>query len=131
MELSIFIVEDDPLLLQVAEHMIVGLGHRVCGSAASVDEAIKGIETLSPQLVLVDIQLDGKLTGINLGAYINRHFEIPFIYQSSVEDIEMMAVAIATNPYGYLRKPFNSLELFMAIGIALNKRPRKPHLIPD
>ncbi|QKJ32071.1 response regulator [Mucilaginibacter mali] len=103
--LNIYLVEDNPLIALSLKRMIAGMGHRICGSASNYEKAVADLQTLKPDLVITDIMLESNRTGIDLGRYINRYLHIPFIYQSSVDDDELIFKAHATQPEAYLVKP--------------------------
>jgi len=113
--LSIYLVEDDPFITITLKHMLVSLGHRICGTSCSYEKAVTDLASIKPDLVVTDIMLSGKGTGIDLGKYINKYLHIPFIYQSSITADDMLSEAKATLPEAYLVKPVRKMELAEAI----------------
>lgn len=109
--LNIYLVEDNPFIALSLKRMIISMGHHICGSATSYEKAVADLETIKPDLIITDIMLESSRTGIDLGRYINRHLHIPFIYQSSIADADMIAKAKATHPEAYLVKPVDKTEL--------------------
>ena len=113
--LDIYLVEDNPLLALGLKQIIKSLGHRVCGFSASYEQAIFDLKTLKPDLVITDIMLEGHGTGIDLGAYLNKYLNIPFMYQSSISGNRLICEAYATQPEAYLVKPVGRYDLGAAI----------------
>ncbi|MEL6357769.1 MAG: response regulator transcription factor, partial [Bacteroidota bacterium] len=102
------------------ERQLQALEYEVVGMAASVDEALVGIEKQRPDLVLLDIHLAGGKPGTELGKMLRQEGEIPFIYITSYSDKATVEEAKMTRPNGYLLKPFSNDDIYVAIEIALN-----------
>jgi DNA-binding NtrC family response regulator len=106
-----FIVADDlQLTLQIA-------GYYVCGIAASVAEAREMITKNGPELVLLDIHLKGKVSGIELAKELKEQ-SIAFVYLSANSNQKILEEAKATDPYGFLVKPFREKDLLITLDIA-------------
>lgn len=118
--LNIYIVEDEPLISASLKHIILGAGHKIIGIAASYKKAVDDLRANNVHLVITDIMLEGTETGIDLANYINDHLKIPFIYQSSVSDPEVINDALKTGPLAYLVKPVNKMVLLNAIATVTN-----------
>jgi len=117
MALKVLIVEDQFIEANNLEIMLEEAGYLVCGMAKSVSEAIKIIDKEIPDLALVDIQLKGGLSGIDL-AVILKQRNIPFIYVSANSDHDTLMQAKATQPYGFIVKPFRERDLIVTLEIA-------------
>ncbi|RLJ80991.1 sigma 54-interacting transcriptional regulator [Pedobacter alluvionis] len=117
MALKVLIVEDQFIEANNLEIMLEEAGYLVCGMAKSVQEAIKIIDARTPDLALVDIQLKGGLSGIDL-AVILKQRNIPFIYVSANSDHATLIKAKATQPYGFIVKPFRERDLIVTLEIA-------------
>lgn len=117
MALKILIVEDQFIEANNLEIMLEKAGYLVCGTAKSVPEAIKIIDKENPDLALVDIHLNGVLSGIDL-ARILKDKNIAFIYVSANSDHETLMKAKATQPYGFIVKPFRERDLIVTLEIA-------------
>lgn len=115
--LKILIVEDQFVEANHLRLMLKKAGHSVIGMARSVQDAKYYIEQEKPELVLLDIFLSGKQTGIDL-AEILREDNIPFIYLSANSNEEVLSKAKLTHPHGFLVKPFREKDLLVAIEIA-------------
>lgn len=112
--MKILIVEDEPFAAEELQEKLEKLNHEVTGIAESYEEALELIRKDKPELVLVDIELKGELTGIDLSEELNKQ-SISFIYISSIEDLSVYYKAKTTGPVEYLPKPVNSLSLRNAL----------------
>lgn len=118
-KVNILIVEDELLIAEDIRMQLEMLGYYVTGMAVSYNEAIDCIMKNLPDLVLVDINIEGNKDGIELGKFLKEEAEIPFIYLTSNADKGTVARAKETNPDAYLLKPFKSDNLFTSIEMAL------------
>jgi CRP-like cAMP-binding protein/AmiR/NasT family two-component response regulator len=121
MEQKILIVEDERVVAMDIQNLLGKLKYQAVGIAASAEEAIAKCEELSPNLVLMDIRLKGETDGITAAAEIKERFEIPVIYLTAHADERTLERAKVTEPYGYVLKPFDAIELRVAIELALYK----------
>src|SRR5262245_60882865 len=103
----IFVVEDEVIISEDIEQTLVSLGYQIAGTAESGMEALLAVERTQPDLVLMDIQLAGRLDGIQTTAAIRKRWSIPVVYLTSHSDEATLARAKETVPHGYLLKPFN------------------------
>ncbi len=117
----ILIVEDESLVAMDMERMLKELGYEVLPNANNYHEALQHLQNHLPDLVLLDITLNDSKTGIELSELIQQQYKIPFIYITSHSDTNTINEALATEPYGYLLKPFDAPELYTTIEIALNR----------
>ncbi|HUT39549.1 MAG TPA: response regulator [Methanoregula sp.] len=97
------------------------LGYDICGSAATGEEAMQYVADMRPDLVLMDINLEGEIDGIETAARIKKDYNIPIIFVSAYFDEATIARAKAINPEGFLRKPFDDDDLRIAIELGLKK----------
>lgn len=118
MKTKILIVEDQFIESHALERMLSIAGYLVCTVAQSVPAALKIVESEKPDLVLLDIFLKGKLTGIDL-AVILKEKHIPFVYLSANSNRQVLKEAKATEPYGFLVKPFREKDVLVMIDVAL------------
>ncbi len=117
----IYIVEDEPLIADSIAHALEKEGYEVCGIADNAKEALYDIDDLQPDLILLDINLVGSITGVKLAEKINTKFKIPFIFLTSLSDENTINQVKKTNPSGFISKPFNETGLKSNIEIALFK----------
>ncbi len=120
-DVSVLLVEDDNIIAKVAEWRLKNLGYRVCGRAVTGAEAMELLVKNKPDVVLMDINLQGGIDGIETARMIKKGFNIPVIYVTSHSDGPTLERAKATNPDGFIRKPFEDEDLRVAIELALKK----------
>jgi response regulator of citrate/malate metabolism len=117
MDKKVLIVEDQFVEANDLQLMLRKAGYDVCGIARSVDIAEELIRKEKPGLVLLDIFLKGKRTGIDL-AHQLKEDNIAFIYLSANSNEEILATAKTTEPYGFIVKPFRERDLLVTLEIA-------------
>lgn len=115
---KILIVEDEFIIAQDLSSIISDLGHAVMGRAKSFTEAINKIETEIPDLILVDINISGEKKGTDLAKVLTSTYDIPFIYITSLSDRDTLIEIKATNPIGYILKPFDKRDIRVALELA-------------
>ncbi|MHA4847240.1 sigma 54-interacting transcriptional regulator [Flavitalea antarctica] len=114
---KILIVEDELIVANDLRLTLEKAGYIVSGIAASFQEALNIVQIQQPDLVLLDIYLKGKLTGIDLARQL-RQSATPFVYLSANSNQQVLEEAKATEPFGFLVKPFRAKDLFVTIEIA-------------
>src|ERR1700693_1860389 len=117
----IFIVEDEGIVAADLQTMLKRLGYYVVGIAATGEEAVEGVARTLPDLVLMDIRLQGDMDGIQTAEHIMVHHEIPVTYLTAYADETTLERAKTTLPYGYILKPFEERDLRTTIELALYK----------
>ncbi|AYL94317.1 sigma 54-interacting response regulator [Mucilaginibacter celer] len=115
---KILIVEDEFIIAEDLRKILEKAGYEISGIAPSVPKALEIIKLKRPAWVFVDIQLTGKLTGLDLAASLNE-MEIPFIYVSANSNQGVLELAKATKPYGFMVKPFREKDVLVALDIAI------------
>lgn len=118
---KILIVEDEAIPALDIKNMLEELGYEVSATLSSGEEALERINDLQPDLVLMDITLEGKIDGIMTAAAITRDYAIPIVFLTAHADIGTMKEADKINPYGYLLKPVNLADLSLTISSALKR----------
>lgn len=117
MKEKILIVEDQFVEADYLRLILVKAGYDVIGIARSVVKAQEIMKQTTPDLVLLDIFLKGKLTGIDLALQL-KNDNIAFIYLSANSNEEVLTAAKATQPSGFLVKPFREKDLLVTLEIA-------------
>lgn len=115
---KILIVEDEFIVASDLRIILEKAGKQICGIASSVTRALEIIALKKPALVFVDIQLVGKLTGIDLAKQLQT-MQIPFIYVSANSNQDILEQAKLTKPYGFLVKPFREKDVLVTLEIAM------------
>ncbi|MGQ9503160.1 MAG: response regulator, partial [Anaerolineae bacterium] len=114
----ILVVEDELIVAENIRIMLTDFGYTVPPPVASAAEALRTLENLRPDMILVDIQLEGPVGGVHLARQIRERFSIPLVYLTAYADEETVRQALATEPYGYLVKPFSVAELRTTVELA-------------
>jgi two-component system, response regulator PdtaR len=118
---KILIVEDDDIIAKVADWRLKNLGYTVCGRASYASEALELVEKQKPDLVLMDINIQGSIDGIETAKLIKKGYNIPIVYVTSHSDGATLERAKETKPDGFIIKPFEDNDLRVAIELALKK----------
>jgi DNA-binding LytR/AlgR family response regulator len=123
-KIKIAIVEDEALIAMRLSTALEDLGYEVCDAASNYSEGLDLILAEKPDLLISDIQLSGRKTGIDLAQKVREFSSLPIIFLTSYNDKETIDTARDARPNAYLIKPFNREELYSAIEIAImNHRP--------
>jgi signal transduction histidine kinase len=118
---KVLVVEDESIVALDLRKALTGLGYSVPAVAASGEEAIRKAAEACPDLVLMDIRLRGGMSGIEAAEDIRARFGIPVVYLTALADESTVQWARKTEPFGYLIKPFDERDLYVAIEMALNR----------
>ncbi|GAA6621896.1 diguanylate cyclase domain-containing protein [Scytonema sp. NUACC26] len=118
---GILIVEDERVVAWNLQASLEKLGYTIAGNITSGEKAVDLAETLKPDLILMDIRLQGSMDGIEAAAKIRACWYIPIVYLTAYADEPTLKRAMATEPYGYLIKPFKRTELHTTITTALRR----------
>ncbi|NDV22121.1 HD domain-containing phosphohydrolase [Desulfovibrio sp. JC022] len=117
----ILVVEDEAIVSLDIQGRLKKLGYHVAGIATSGEQAVQILEECNPDLILMDIMLEGDMDGIDTAAAINKECNIPIIYLTAYADNDTLKRAKITEPFGYIIKPFEDRELNLTIEMALYK----------
>lgn len=115
--LKVYIVEDEPLIVATVETALKKQGFKVLGDTDEYTEAISAIETAQPDLVLVDIQLQGEKDGVDLALELDKRKQ-PYLFLTSQTDPQTIARVKETKPLGFIVKPFTEAGLRSNIELA-------------
>jgi len=117
----ILVVEDEGLVARDLESMVRNLGYRVVGICSTGEEAIRLISSRRPDLIIMDIVLQGKMDGIKAADEIRRLFHLPVVFLTAHTDEATFQRAKVTNPLAFIHKPIEQKELLTVIEMALYK----------
>ncbi len=117
---SILIAEDERIVAMDIQNTLVNLGYEVLSVVDTGEELLQEIKKNKPNLVLLDISLKGKITGIECADYISKYYNIPYIFITGYSDIEINSKIKGLNFSGFIRKPFDKRILSQAIKKALS-----------
>jgi CheY-like chemotaxis protein len=115
---KILIVEDEFIIAWNIEEILQAFGHEVIDTVGSGEEAIALVAEQKPDLVLMDIHLQGDLDGVSTAKQLNQA-QVRVVYLTAQADDQEMQRAIETNPFGYILKPFTHEQLRTAVSSAL------------
>ncbi len=127
-EKQILVVEDEIIIAENIQRKLKKMGYAVPVIVSSGEEAIKKARENNPDLVLMDIVIEGNLDGIEAAEQIRSRFGIPIVYLTAFADEKTLERAKITEPFGYLIKPFKERELQITIEIALYKHEMEKRL---
>ena len=116
---KILIVEDEIIIAIDLKMRLENLGHYVLDTAFNGKDAITKTGETNPDLVLIDIQLNGEIDGIDAANQIHELFNIPFIYLTGSQNDDIFERAKQTGPLSYINKPFDETEIQNAIEMAV------------
>ena len=125
---KIVVVEDERVVALHLRQQLARLGYDVPAMATKGRQALELIESHRPDVVLMDIHIDGEMDGIATAARIPDHLHIPVIYLTAYSEDSTLERARSTKPYGYLLKPFSERELHATIQMALERHRADAHL---
>lgn len=115
----VLVVEDDPHIAESLTDMLEILDHEIQGVAESYDEAVNLLNQKDIDLALLDIQLKGEKSGIDLAEYIRSNQAVPFIFTTAYADNDTIKKAAEHSPYGYIVKPYGMKDINAGIEIAI------------
>ena len=118
---TILIVEDDAILAMFLQEIISLMGYTVAKPLASGEEALTFLAGTPVDLVLMDIELAGRLNGIETAETISRTSDVPIIFLTGYSHDPLLEQAKIAVPYGYLIKPVPERELAATLSMALHR----------
>ncbi len=121
MTITIFLVEDEIILARSLSRKLKQLGYQVIGTATSGEDAIEKILEHPPDIILMDIVIQGEMDGIQTTQKLLKSIDIPVIYLTAYADDETLDRAEASGSYGYLLKPPKEREIHATLKMVLNK----------
>ena len=118
-DITLLAVENDQLQARILRHELRALGYGLAGIARTADEAETLFDALQPDLVLLDVRLDGPRDGIETAAALMARRRVPLIFITSFPDSQTFARARLVGPFAFLGKPYNGPLLGHSIELAL------------
>ena len=118
---KILIVEDEYILALDLKRQLEDLGYLVPANVSTGEEAIRESELKKPDLILMDIKLNGSIDGIETAKIVQKKLDIPIVYLSAYSDHDFLKRARITKPFGFLIKPANKRELIATLEMAFYK----------
>lgn len=121
----ILIVEDDMIIAANIGLQLSNLGYEVTGLESRGEEAVHHALENKPDIILMDIQLKGKMSGIDAAKAIKKLIDIPVIYLTANVDDASFTKAKETHPFAFISKPFKKLDLERTIALVEEKIKEK------
>lgn len=131
--IKILVVEDEMIIAAKISMQLTSLGYDVTGILPRGEQAVLHVEENTPDIVLLDINLKGRLDGIETALQIQRQRDIPIIYLTANGDEATFNRAKSTRPYAFISKPFKQLDLQRAIELTISHMAENetgPHTAP-
>lgn len=126
---KIILVEDQLLEAMNTSNLIKQFDMEVVGVTADVSVLFSLIKSEQPNLILMDINLGGEKSGIDVAKSLTESFDVPVVFTTSYSDDKTIANALSVSPYGYLIKPYSEISLKTAIQIALERKRIENELV--
>jgi CheY-like chemotaxis protein len=117
----ILIVEDEGIVALQLRTSLEQRGYAVAGVFATGEEALASVEAAAPDLVLMDMKLQGALDGIQTASQLRERYGLPVVFLTAHSEESTIERAKRAEPYGYILKPFSVHELVIAIEVAHHK----------
>lgn len=121
--IRILAVEDDPLYAESLKIVIEELGYQLMAIVDNTADALSAIHQEEPDLILMDIEINDRLTGIDLAKIIKPLTNAPVIYVTAFKDKSVIDKAKYTSPAAFIIKPYEQESLQAAIELALFAKP--------
>ncbi|MBD3285365.1 PAS domain S-box protein, partial [candidate division WOR-3 bacterium] len=118
---SILLVENVAVTALDIRNRLEEFGFKVCETVTTGEDAVKKTAEMKPDLVIMDIMLDGEMDGVDAAERIYEELDVPVIYLTAHTDTPTVERARLTKPFGYIVKPFETKELISTLQIALYK----------
>jgi DNA-binding response OmpR family regulator len=129
-KLNVLIVEDEPLIALFIKNIVLSMNEYIAGICYNSDDAIEIINEMQPDLIFMDINIQGPLDGINVLRAAQVSYEPTVFFISAYSDKETINDALSLNPYHYLIKPLKEQDIEIAIMLA-RKAQNKSTLEPQ
>lgn len=118
---KVLVVEDEIIVAEDIAERLRKLGYTVAGMVTSGEEAIEQTAKAQPDLVLMDIVLEGDIDGVTAAENIRNAFQIPVVFLTAYADEKTLQRAKLADPFGYILKPFQQKDLQATIEIAIHR----------
>jgi len=117
---KILVIEDEMIIGAKISMYLMDLGYEVAGIFPAAEETLHFLQAYSADIALVDIQLKGKMDGIELARVLKDKYNLPVIFLTANFDDETFARAKETKPYAFLSKPMNKMDLQRALELTIS-----------
>lgn len=117
--IKILVVEDEMIIGANISLQLTALGYEVSGIVPRGEDALLHLKENQPDIVLMDINLKGKMDGVETGLLMQQEHDIPIIYLTANADQANFERAKETHPYAFISKPFKKLDLQRAVELTV------------
>ncbi len=114
-KVKVLIVEDNSIVVMLLTETLTQMGHEVLGAVSSGEQALIGLDQFRPDLLIVDIHLEGGMSGIDMVQKIKQDFKLAVIYLTGDLTSDTISLGKKTKPNAYLKKPIDVNQLKMTI----------------
>lgn len=118
------IVEDDKMIAESLSDILECLGHEVIDISDNGVDALNKLQEDTPDIILLDIQINGQMDGVDLAEQINTLYKIPYIFTTAFADPTTLQRAREKGPFGYIVKPYGMKDIYTALEIAMDNFQR-------
>jgi two-component system, cell cycle sensor histidine kinase and response regulator CckA len=125
----LLVVEDESIVAMDIEERLVAMGYEIAGRATTAEQALAVAGDQRPDLVLMDIRLQGSMDGISAAQEIRGKLHLPVIFLTAYSEDDTLERAKVAEPYGYLLKPMEDRELKSVVEIALHKHQAEKEIL--
>lgn len=117
---KVLIIEDELIIAEDLKEILENAFYEVVAIAASSEETLRVLQTVVPDIALIDVSIKGSVDGIQLANMIHERFDFPFIYITSYTTKSVIERAKLTKPYGYIVKPYKEHDVLISVELALS-----------
>ena len=118
---QIMIVEDELIIAEDVKYSLISSGFEVFEVVATGSDSVRLAGELKPDVILMDILLEGDMSGIEAAQEIKRTSKVPIVFCTALTDEHTKRMASLTDPDGYITKPFEESELHSTLSAVFNK----------
>lgn len=119
--LSVLIVEDDVVTQQYLSEILVKCGINQVHCYDNAKDTMEALEVFTPDMIFMDININGAFDGIRLAQTILDSVAIPIVFVTGYNDTEVLQEALKVSPYGYIVKPFTPSDIEAVLHIAYKR----------
>jgi len=117
----IMVVEDERIVARNIEESLRLMGYDVLGNYATSADCLRQASQRRPDLVLMDVQLEGDVDGIQTAKLLRKRYDVPVVFLTAYGDDDTLSRAREAEAYGYILKPFRASDLRAGVEIAVSK----------
>jgi len=128
---KILVVEDDREVANIIKNILQNTGFNVPIVVSGGEAAISATKILKPDLILMDIKLEGDIDGIKAAEKIKQSYEVPIIFLTANTEDDLLEIASETGPLAFIIKPFKAKDLVVNVKNALSQRKTIPNKIEN